>query len=392
MRLMRRDDLMLVGGLGVAFLVIFSDQISGALNVLREVEAARGLQLLPALVLLTTLFSIHLIWKGHEARVEAAASAKAAQQADQRASGLAKLVDFSNALAQSLDAEAIRIVTATHLPLLAPDRSVWVMTRTRGQWESLFSIGRTAPEQREQYSRVALGETGPHSVDGPRDECFPMILGGAPIGVLGVSGGQDLSGDQRGVLTAASALLAISLKNAELFREVRENSVRDSLTGCFTRAHALEVLEVELRRARRTQMPLSILMMDLDNFNAINDRYGHLCGDTILATVGQRLKTALRGSDVKCRYGGEEFLVILTDTPMGGALRVSETLRREIGEDCVSWNGERVAVTASFGVATVRAGEVDPTAALARAEDALHRAKREGRNRVYESEYVAIPA
>ena len=124
----------------------------------------------------------------------------------------------------------------------------------------------------------------------------------------------------------------MSVKNAQLFREVRENSVSDALTGCFTRGHALEVVDAELRRARRSQMPVSLIMFDLDHFKDVNDRHGHLCGDAVLSAVGKRMKEVLRGSDLKCRYGGEEFLVLLPETPLHGARRVADTLRREIAE------------------------------------------------------------
>ena len=82
--------------------------------------------------------------------------------------------------------------------------------------------------------------------------------------------------DRRRIIETASALLAVSVKNAQLFREVKENSVRDALTGCFTRGHSLEVIDAELRRARRSQTPVSLIMFDLDHFKDVNDRYGHL--------------------------------------------------------------------------------------------------------------------
>jgi diguanylate cyclase (GGDEF)-like protein len=95
---------------------------------------------------------------------------------------------------------------------------------------------------------------------------------------------------------------------------------------------------------------------------------------------------------VKCRFGGEAFLVILPDTPMNGAVRVSETLTREIERDLVAWNGTQVAITASFGVATIRAGEVDPASMLARANDALLQAKLQRQGCERQGEYVAVPA
>ena len=102
------------------------------------------------------------------------------------------------------------------------------------------------------------------------------------------------------------------------------------------------MIDAELRRARRSQTPVSMIMFDLDHFKDVNDRYGHLCGDAVLSAVGKRMKEVLRGSDLKCRYGGEEFLVLLPETPLHGARRVAETLRREIAERPVPWAGEAI--------------------------------------------------
>ena len=182
------------------------------------------------------------------------------------------------------------------------------------------------------------------------------------------------------MLAAASALLAMSIRTAQLFREVRENSVRDGLTGCYNRTHALEVIDTELRRARRSQSPIALIMFDLDRFKDVNDRYGHLCGDAVLATVGRRMKEVLRGSDLKCRYGGEEFLVLLPETPLDGGTRVAEALRRDIADASIHWGTDTLAITASFGVTVALPNEVNTAALLARVDAALYRAKDEGRN------------
>jgi len=188
----------------------------------------------------------------------------------------------------------------------------------------------------------------------------------------------------------AAALLAISLRNAQLFDELRENSLRDGLTGCFNRTHAIDVIDTELRRARRSQSPVSLIMFDLDHFKCINDRHGHLCGDSVLAAVGAKMREVLRGSDMKCRYGGEEFLVLLPETPIEGAKRVADTLRRELSELPIGWKGEVVRVTASFGVSVAMPSEVDPAALIARADAALYRAKDQGRNCVRLSMEFAV--
>jgi diguanylate cyclase (GGDEF)-like protein len=386
MRLVGRNDVVLMVGLTVALFVIFSGPVSRFLDYVREIEATRGVHLLPALFILATIFSFHQLRKRQEMRDEAHNVARAAKEATERASEMSRLVAFGHALARSMDSESresIRDVAAAQIPLLAPGHGAWVMTRTRaGHWESLMAFGESSPADRERAARRALGEADPLIGSQPGEICFPMIVAGAPEGVLGVAAEPPLTDHQRSILSAAAALLAVSLKNSQLFREVSENSVRDGLTGCFNRAHALEVLDAEIRRARRTKLPLSLIMFDLDNFKQINDRYGHLAGDAVLAAIGSRMKSELRGSDLKCRYGGDEFMVILPDTPLGGAQQVSENLRVALETHRIIWNSEHINVTASFGVGVVNPTDQDPMAAIARADAALYRAKEGGRNDV----------
>jgi len=386
MRLMGRDDVVLMVGLTVALFLIFSGPVSALLTYVRELETARGLHLLPALLILATVFSIHQARKRQELRSESLVVAEAAHAATERAAEMSRLVAFGHALARSMDSESsdsIRDVAAAHLPLLVPGRGAWVMTRTQsGHWESLVTVGESLAEDRERAARRALGEAEPLVGAKQGEVCFPMIVAGTPEGVLGAAGEPPLTDQQRSVLSAAAALLAVSMKNSQLFQEVRENSVRDRLTGCFNRAHALEVLDAEIRRARRSKLPLSIVMFDLDNFKEINDHHGHLCGDAVLASIGAKMKAELRGSDLKCRYGGDEFMVILPDTPVAGAQQVSENLRTVIESHPIAWNDDFVKLTASFGVAEVHASEQDPLSAVQRADAALYRAKKAGRNAV----------
>lgn len=377
MRLFGRNDVVLLVGLTAALFVVFSRALARLLDVVREIEKSSGLLLMPGLFILLAVFIFHQLRKRHEIQAEALGQAAVAREANERAAEMARLVTFGEALARALDLESIRVATVTHLPLLAPGRGVWAMTRTGDGWRPLVAVGDSTPRDRERAARRALGEGEPMA---GADICFPMIVAGQPVGVLGVSPEPPLTDHQRSVLSTAAALLAVSLKNAELFLEVKENSARDGLTGCYNRRHALEVIDAELRRARRSQLPLSLLMFDIDHFKQINDRYGHLGGDAVLAAVGSRMRAVLRGSDLKCRYGGEEFLVLLPETPLAGAQRVAETLRREIEKYVIPWNEQDIRITASFGVTAVAPGEVDPLAVVARADAALYRAKQQGRN------------
>lgn len=378
MRPFGSQDALLIAGLAAALLIAFSAPISRVLDVAREGERASGLALIPALLLLSGVYIVHHLRKRHEARSLTAEAAAARAETAKRAEELDRLVSFGRALARSLDPDAIRSAVAQHLPKVVGTDEFWVLLRQGAEWEALSHAGDT----------VAQEEVAEHTLNSPTHAPppggvlgFPMIVGGAPVGVLGVTPPQgSFASSDRRVVESAAALLAASVKAAQLLRDVRENSLRDALTGCITRIHATDVVDAELRRARRSQMPVSLIMFDLDHFKEINDRYGHLCGDAVLSAVGRRMREVLRGSDVKCRYGGEEFLVVLPETPLAGARRVAETLRREIGERPIPWAGEALTVTASFGITQALPGEVNLEAIVGRAEGALFRAKNEGRN------------
>lgn len=380
MKLVARKDSFLAFGFAVAMLVTFSKPVAQLFDHVHAVEESRGLRLLPALAILAALFGFHQYRKQQEFREEALRASAATREASERAEDMSRLVAFGHALARFPDDESIRAATAAHVPLLAPYRRAWVMIRRQGHWESLISVGDTALTDREQSARRAMGEAEVQSIKPDDDICFPMVIADQPVCVLGVASDPALTDHQRSVLTTAVALLATSLKNAELFHDVRENSLQDGLTGCFNRTHALESLDAELRRARRANKLFSVLMFDLDHFKAVNDRYGHLCGDAVLSAVGARMKSALRSSDLKCRYGGEEFFVLLPDTPLAGARRVCETLRLAISKEAIPWSDGHVSVTASFGVTEIIPGETDPLVILARTDRALYRAKQQGRN------------
>src|SRR6187431_654450 len=386
MKLFGRQDLLLIGALTTALIVIFSTPISRMLDYAREIERQSGLTLMPALVLLTAAFFFHQYRRNHQQQAKADAAMLATKEAEHRAEELERLVALGQALGRSLDFDSIRLAITQHLPQLAGTDSVWVLVQQGSEWQALAGDTRGAEEVLQwgdlAEQLLASGhEKTPNTLIRGRAIGFPLIVAGKANGVLGVQSQTGLlSADRRRIIEAAAALLAVSIKNAQLFREVKDNSVKDALTGCFTRGHALDVIDAELRRARRSQTPVSMIMFDLDHFKDVNDRYGHLCGDAVLSAVGKRMKEVLRGSDLKCRYGGEEFLVLLPETPLHGARRVAETLRREIAERPVPWAGEGLTVSASFGLAQTMPGEVNVLAVIARAHQALYRAKDDGRN------------
>lgn len=384
MKIFGRQDLLLIAALTTALVIVFSSTISRGLDYAREIERQSGLTLMPALVLLTGAFFFHQYRRNHQQQAKADAAELATKEAEHRAEELERLVAFGQALGRSLDFETLRVAVSQHLPAIAGTDKVWVLVQQASEWFALTGDTRGAEDVlqwgdlAEQLLANSADKTPANLTE--RAIGFPLLVGGSAMGVLGVKTSGPLASDRRRIIEAAAALLAVSVKNAQLFREVKDNSVKDALTGCFTRGHALDVIDAELRRARRSQTPVTMIIFDIDHFKDVNDRYGHLCGDAVLSAVGKRMREVLRGSDMKCRYGGEEFLVLLPETPLHGARRVAETLRREIAERPVPWSGEGLTITASFGLAQTMPGEVNVQAVIARADQALYRAKDDGRN------------
>jgi diguanylate cyclase (GGDEF)-like protein len=167
-----------------------------------------------------------------------------------------------------------------------------------------------------------------------------------------------------------------------LQEKLREQSTRDALTGLYNRRYLEETLGRELLLAERNGHPVSVIMGDLDHFKAVNDHYGHLGGDEVLRAFGALLKRHARGSDIYCRYGGEEFLLVLPGMAEEHAAARAELLRGTIEAAPVGFGALTIAVTASFGVATFPRDGQSSDGLIAAADSALYAAKAAGRNRV----------
>jgi diguanylate cyclase (GGDEF)-like protein len=167
-----------------------------------------------------------------------------------------------------------------------------------------------------------------------------------------------------------------------LQEELRELSTRDALTGLYNRRYLEESFRRELLLAERTGHPVSVIMGDLDHFKAVNDRCGHLAGDEVLRVFGSLLKQNARASDITCRYGGEEFLLVLPGLTEEGAIERAELLRRTMEATRVSYGASQITVTASFGVACFPCHGRTADELIAAADSALYSAKSGGRNRV----------
>jgi diguanylate cyclase (GGDEF)-like protein len=220
--------------------------------------------------------------------------------------------------------------------------------------------------------------------------CAPLMAQGETLGVLHVGspataqpappGGADT---RRRLIEAVAGQLALSLANVRLREVLRSQSIRDPLTGLFNRRYMEETLEREVRRAERARRPLTLLLLDIDDFKHQNDSFGHDAGDAVLRELGALLARCLRREDVACRYGGDEFVLVLPDASLDTALRRADEIREAVRGLQVASQGRSVgALTVSIGLAALPDHGLDREALLAAADTALYRAKRAGRDRV----------
>ncbi|MEZ5126181.1 MAG: diguanylate cyclase [Thermoleophilia bacterium] len=172
-------------------------------------------------------------------------------------------------------------------------------------------------------------------------------------------------------------------RNVDLMNQIKRLADTDSLTGCLTRRRFLELAGQEIARARRKDLPLSMLLLDLDNFKEINDRYGHAAGDEVLRVVATACRAELRSLDLVGRYGGDEFCVLMPHVRPDEAEGIAQRLCRSVAALVVRFNGDQIRTTISIGVAgAVTIGEHSVVSMLADADKALYTAKRGGRDRM----------
>jgi diguanylate cyclase (GGDEF)-like protein len=217
---------------------------------------------------------------------------------------------------------------------------------------------------------------------GPQRLEYELTAGRGSFGTLILLGNEF---DNEATITAASLAgqAVVALENARLHRIVERQALVDDLTGLANRRQAEEALSSELARAERLGGSVSLILADLDDFKAINDRHGHPTGDVVLREFADALRETVREIDLASRWGGEEFAVILPGTDLEGAAQLAERLRQAIAaRQLLSLDGMPLRVTASFGAGS-SGGSAGLEELLEIADDALYRAKRAGKNRVY---------
>ncbi len=224
--------------------------------------------------------------------------------------------------------------------------------------------------------------------------CLPLQAGGETLGLLQLAGeaGVRDAEDLRAAASSFAEHVAMSLSNLRLRETLRSQSIRDPLTGLFNRRYLEETLELTVRQAARAGTSLSVIMADLDHFKRFNDQFGHQTGDELLKKLAGVLIAGIREGDVPCRYGGEEFTLVLPDASLETAVARAEEIRKAVEDMRFSVEGGPILpISGSFGVAAYPLHGASGGAIIAAADAALYRAKQAGRNRVAAAENDGDP-
>lgn len=208
---------------------------------------------------------------------------------------------------------------------------------------------------------------------------FPIFTGKEMCAVLAIEGAHR---SMYGRLKILVSQIGLEFRKVQLYEKVQELSIIDGLTGVYLRRHLMERLEEEVDRAERLGLTFSIAMIDVDNFKKCNDKHGHLVGDAVLKKVAERLALSVREVDMLARYGGEEFCAVFPETNKELALEVAQRVRRAVGSENIKVFDEELRVTVSVGIATYPEDGAGIGKLVEKADMALYKAKRKGRNMV----------
>lgn len=361
----------------------------------RALELVLWLVLIPALLSLLALLGT---WRLHrsqaltEARARDALAASSAELGTLREVGeLLQACDTAEDVGRVAQRSAERLLPGSGLALFLVEEPGSEALARAGAWQI------EAPEALARAECWALKRGRPHAPEAAAAcaacavtgcLCLPLTARSEALGVVWV-GGRALSRAERKLAGTLADQLALALADIRLREELRAQALRDPLTGLNNRRFLDELGEKLCLQTMRRNGQLCVVMIDLDHFKALNDAHGHAAGDAALRRTGQIIAEGLRRSDICCRYGGEEFALILPDcSAENGAMRAEQLRRRiERGHDAPG----TPAVTASFGVAALPASGTSMRELLRAADEALYRAKKGGRNRVETAVAAAAP-
>lgn len=213
--------------------------------------------------------------------------------------------------------------------------------------------------------------------------CNPMIIEGFPFALIHLNYlSTEISDNQVQLARIVIDAIKLALTNLKMKVNLRQDSIRDPLTSLFNRRYLNETMKLEIFKARHAGKPLSIIMVDIDNYKEINDQYGHSQGDQVLISMSQLFLANIRSGDIVCRYGGDEFMIVLPGAPPEIAFARAELIRQETDTMLLAKEGSQdYRITLSIGVAAFPGHANSVEALIQAADNALYRAKQEGRNR-----------
>ena len=308
-------------------------------------------------------------------------NAKLYSQVQRRAAQLEAINAIAKRTTVELDLKELLDRLCTQLPNSFPIEHVSIFLRDEDGNLVLRARQGTSPIS------IKVGEILPegHPVTAAsedREVRLPLVSFGENLGLLACVArhGQAMLANDRQALESVSDILATATQNARYVDRVRQLAYRDGLTGVFNRRYFETRLIEEITRAARYGAGVSVLMVDLDHFKKVNDEFGHMLGDDVLRAVSSIFMRTLRKVDVVCRYGGEEFAIILPATPGGSAYIVADKLRRAVAG--AQHPGVPIPVTISVGVSEFPANGITRDDIVRAADAALYKAKENGRNQV----------
>ncbi len=309
-------------------------------------------------------------------------NAKLYSQVQRRAAQLEAINAIAKRTTVELDLKELLDRLCTQLPNSFPVEHVSIFLRDEDGNLVLRAQQGTSPIPMKIGDALPEGHPVTAAGEGREELRLPLVSFGENLGLLAcvTRQGESILPNDRQALESVADILATATQNARYVDRVRQLAFRDGLTGIFNRRYFESRLIEEITRAARYGAGVSILMVDLDQFKRVNDEFGHMLGDDVLRTVSGIFLRTLRKVDVVCRYGGEEFAIILPATPGGSAYIVADKIRRAVAG--AQHPGVSTPVTISVGVAEFPANGITRDDIVRAADAALYKAKQSGRNQV----------
>jgi diguanylate cyclase (GGDEF)-like protein len=297
---------------------------------------------------------------------------------------LADTLDLDELLARVLQGASVLMDADAAAVVLSPERATPVVKAMNlSSGEALTLVGSWRPEGQPQALTIRYRQPERSATNAIQTAVLVTLSAESdePLGMLAVFWRRrvnDPAEEQIGLLEDLAVTAGKAIQNARKFGEFQEMAVRDPLSGLHNRRYFHEQLATEVKRAHRYDRRLSLIFFDLDDFKSINEEIGHLGGDAVLAEVAQRLRSVVRGADIACRVGGDEFAVILPESSLEDAERFFQRLQLAIRAQPI---GRVTDLLISAGMAELGRDD-DSTSFFRRVDEALYRAKRSGKGRV----------